>query len=90
MQNRIQICTDTISNMFCVQNKNLKVDFKQDSFSGLIFKLRYQALESQRTYTGPPNTFFCFLENGLKKATEYFLKFLFLFESTILPVNNCK
>ena len=29
-----------------------------------------------------------FFENALKKATEYFLKFLFLFESTILPVNN--
>ena len=26
----------------------------------------------------------------LKKAAEYFLKFLFLFESTILPVNNGK
>ena len=25
-----------------------------------------------------------------KKATEYFLKFLFLFESTILAVNNGK
>ena len=24
------------------------------------------------------------------KATEYFLKFLFLFESTVLPVNNEK
>ena len=31
-----------------------------------------------------------FLENTLKKTTEYFLKFLFLFESTILPVNNAK
>ena len=37
---------------------------------------------------GPPNTFF--LENALKKSTEYFLKFLFLFENTILPVNNRK
>ena len=37
---------------------------------------------------GPPNAFF--LENALKKATEYFLKYLFLFESTILPVNNGK
>ena len=27
---------------------------------------------------GPPNTFFI-LENALKKATEYFLKFLSLF-----------
>ena len=35
---------------------------------------------------GPPNTFF--LENALKKTTEYFLKFIFLFESTILPVNT--
>ena len=25
-----------------------------------------------------------------KKTTEYFLKFLFLFESTILPINNEK
>ena len=32
-----------------------------------------------------------FLENTLKKkTTEYFLKFLFLFESTILTVNNGK
>ena len=37
---------------------------------------------------GPPNNFL-FLENALKKTTEYFLKF-FLFESTILPVNNGK
>ena len=29
-----------------------------------------------------------FLENALKKTTEYFLKFLFLFESTIFPVNK--
>ena len=27
-----------------------------------------------------------FFENTLKKTTEYFVKFLFLFESTILPV----
>ena len=38
---------------------------------------------------GPPNIFFI-LENALKKTTEYFLKFNFLFESTILPVNNGK
>ena len=37
---------------------------------------------------GPPNTFF--LENALKKTTEYFLKFLFLFERTILSINNGK
>ena len=30
------------------------------------------------------------LENALKKTTKYFLKFLFLFESTILSVNNGK
>ena len=29
-----------------------------------------------------------FLENALKKTTKYFLKFLFVFESTILLVNN--
>ena len=39
-------------------------------------------------YIGSANTFF--LENTLKKTTEYFLKFLFLFESTIIPVNNEK
>ena len=33
---------------------------------------------------------YLFLENDLKKTTEYFLKFLFLFENTILPVNNGK
>ena len=33
---------------------------------------------------------FFFLENALKKTTEYFLKFFFLFECTILPVNNEK
>ena len=31
-----------------------------------------------------------FLENALKATTEYFLKFLYLFESTILSVNNEK
>ena len=31
-----------------------------------------------------------FLENTLKKTTKYFHKFVFLFESTILPVNNGK
>ena len=41
------------------------------------------------TYIGSAKYFF-FLENALKKVTEYFLKFLFLFESTILPVNNGK
>ena len=38
---------------------------------------------------GSPNNFFfgkCFKT----KLLEYFLKFLFLFESTILPVNNGK
>ena len=37
---------------------------------------------------GPPNTLI--LENDLKKTTEYFFKLLFLFENTILPVNNGK
>ena len=31
-----------------------------------------------------------FLENAFKKTTKYFLKFLFLFESTIFPINNEK
>ena len=36
---------------------------------------------------GPPNNFFC---KCFKKTTKYFLKFLFLFENTILPINNGK
>ena len=39
--------------------------------------------------TGPPNTFFFFWKI-LKRTYEYFLKFGFFFESTILPVNNGK
>ena len=31
-----------------------------------------------------------FCENALKKTTEYFLKFLVLFESKMLSVNNGK
>ena len=31
-----------------------------------------------------------FLENAVKKTTISFLNFLFLFKSTILPVNNGK
>ena len=33
---------------------------------------------------------YIFFENALKETTEYSLKFLFSFESTILPVNNGK
>ena len=33
---------------------------------------------------------YLFLENVLKKITEYFLKFLFLFENTILLINDGK
>ena len=33
---------------------------------------------------------FCFWKMIKKKTTEYFLKFLFLFESTILSVRNGK
>ena len=39
-------------------------------------------------FTGPPNIFL--LENILKKTTDFFLKFIFLFVSTILPVDNGK
>ena len=46
-----------------------------------------QVIGNQSYYIqGPPNTFF--LENALKKTSECFLKFIFLFVSTILPVNN--
>ena len=37
----------------------------------------------------PPNNFFA-LENALRQKTEYFIKFLFVFESTIVPINNEK
>ena len=37
---------------------------------------------------GPPINFF--FENALKKLLNNFLNFFFLFESTILPVNNGK
>ena len=37
---------------------------------------------------GPPNTFF--FGKCIKKIIEYFLTFLFLFESTILQVNTEK
>ena len=39
---------------------------------------------------GPPNNFIFFLENALRKIYWIFLKFLFLFESTNLSVNNGK
>ena len=52
-----------------------------------IFSWQYQIIFI--IIQGPPTNFF--LENAKKKkTTEYFLKFLFLFESTILPVNNGK
>ena len=35
---------------------------------------------------GPPKNFFFFFENALNKTTEYFLKIIFLFESTILQI----
>ena len=34
----------------------------------------------------PSNTIFFFLENVFKKTAEYILKFVFLFESTILQM----
>ena len=50
----------------------------QSCFFGILFE-----------YTGSDKYLFfgkCFK----KKTTEYLLKFVFLFESTILPVNNRK
>ena len=50
--------------------------------------------EHKNEYNKDQNVFYrvrqiiFFLENALKKTTEYFLKFLFLFK--ILPVNNGK
>ena len=40
--------------------------------------------------TGSAKFFFFFFENVFKNTTEYFLKFLLLFESTIPPVNSGK
>ena len=45
-------------------------------------------LASYRLHTGSAK--YLFFEYTLKKTTEYFLKFLFLFESTVLPLNNGK
>ena len=42
-------------------------------------------LTAEQTLKGPPNKFY--FEN-VKKTNQYLLKFLFLSESTILPVNN--
>ena len=41
-------------------------------------------------YKGSAKHLFFFFEKCFKKTTEVFLKFLFLFESTILPFNNGK
>ena len=49
----------------------------------------YQVLWQVLLLQGPPSNF-VFLENALKKTTEYFIKILFLFESTVLPFNNGK
>ena len=64
-------------------SENFIIDFYNFSFYFVMEIQSYRLL-----LKGPPNTFF--LENALKINTEYFLKFLFLFESTILPVNNGK
>ena len=49
----------------------------------------YICMYERKQIQDPPNIFF-FLENAKKETPEYFLKFLFLFESTILPFNNGK
>ena len=42
------------------------------------------------TYCNESAKYLIFFENDLKKTFEYFLKFLYLFEGIILPVNNGK
>ena len=45
----------------------------------------FNTIAPEQQLKDPPNDFILKL---LKKTTEYFLKFLFLFVSTIRPVNN--
>ena len=54
-------------------------------FKNAIKQIRFEIMHNLFL---PPNTFF--FGNALKKTIEYFLKFLFLFEIKILPVNNGK
>ena len=53
-----------------------------------IFKYVHQKPD-ENVIQGPPNTIF-FFGKCFQKTTEYLLKFLFLIESTILPINNGK
>ena len=66
----------------------LNTYWKADVFIYLMF---YWIMETYNTYicTGTAKYPFSFGKR-LKKSTEYFLKFLLLFVSTILPVNNGK
>ena len=57
----------------------------------VLARVRIPVQASKRKYenTGSSKKLLFFL-NALKKTTEYFLNFLLLFESTILPLNNGK
>ena len=57
---------------------------KNDIIGTIILQKAYNSLPFYRVRQIP----FLFFEKCFKKTTEYFLKFLFLFASTILPVNN--
>ena len=46
-------------------------------------------IKRNKKHTGSAKQLFL-LKNALKKSTKNFLKFLFLFERTIFPVNNGK
>ena len=61
--------------MITEKNK-IKIDFYNKAFNKLT------------VIQGPPNIFF--LENALKKAKKIFSQIPFLYESTILLVNNGK
>ena len=63
---------------------NLKFKFEHNMHNNMYIK------QCSRCFHSNGSAKYLFSENALKITPEYFLKFLFLFESTILPVNNGK
>ena len=80
----------TFLSIFSQKKKN-KLKHQQFGSFKYIPSVRYlYSYSISKDFTRSTKYFFI-LENALKKTTEYFLKFRFLFESTILlPVNNEK
>ena len=62
--------------------------FQSSNMSIILHTPVQHTVEKLQIIQGLSNNFF-FLEN-VKKTGEYFLKFLFLFESTFVPINNGK